>query len=66
MVHVREVEDGGSTVIITTGTASNQVVLETIKKKGGELTCSYQEEKEAFLEAMADEMDESEPEILRH
>ena len=45
-------EDGGSAVVVTTGTASNPVVLEIIKKKGGKYTCSYEEEKNAFVEAM--------------
>ena len=45
-------EDGGSAVVITTGTASNPVVLETIQKKGAKYTCSYQEEKEAMVEAL--------------
>ena len=45
-------EDGGSAVVITTGTASNPVVLEVIKKKGGRFTCSYEEEKRAFVEAL--------------
>ena len=45
-------EDGGSAVVVTTGTASNPVVLEIIKKKGGKYTCSYEEEKNAFVVAM--------------
>ena len=45
-------EDGGSAVIVTTGLASNPVVLETIQKKGAKYTCSYQEEKEAMVEAL--------------
>ena len=45
-------EDGGSAVVVTTGLASNPVVLETIQKKGAKYTCSYQEEKEAMVEAL--------------
>ncbi len=43
---------GGSAAVITTGTAANPVVLETIRKKGGIFTCSYQEEKDAVQEAL--------------
>jgi len=39
---------GGSAAVITTGSARNPVVLETIQKKGGTLTSSFQEEKEAM------------------
>jgi ribonuclease HI len=45
-------EEGGAAVVVTTGTASNPVVLETIQKKGAKYTCSYQEEKEAMVEAL--------------
>ena len=40
------ISDGGSAVIITTGTARNPVEIERIMKKGGKFTCSYEEEKE--------------------
>ena len=45
-------EDGGSAVVVTTGLASNPVALEKIQKKGAKYTCSYQEEKEAMVEAL--------------
>ncbi len=45
-------EEGGAAVIVTTGSARNPVVLETIKKKGGKYTCSFEEEKVAMLEAV--------------
>ena len=46
------VSDGGSAVIITTGTARNPVEIERIMKKGGKFTCSYEEEKRAMIEAV--------------
>ena len=45
-------EDGGAAAVITTGTAANPVVIETIKKKGSKFTCSYDEEKAALMEAL--------------
>ena len=45
-------EDGGSAAVITTGSARYPVVLETIQKKGGKLTSSYDEEKAAMLLAL--------------
>ena len=45
-------EDGGAAVIVTTGTASNPVVLEEIKKRGSKWTCSYNEEKAAMEAAV--------------
>jgi ribonuclease HI len=41
-------KDGGSAAVITTGSARNPVVLETIQKRGGTFTCSFQEEKDAM------------------
>ena len=40
--------EGGSAAVITTGSARYPVVLETLQKKGGTLTSSFQEEKEAM------------------
>ena len=45
-------EEGGAAAVITTGTAANPVVIETIMKKGGKYTCSYQEERSAMREAL--------------
>ena len=45
-------KDGGAAAVITTGSAANPVILETIKKKGNKLTCSYGEEKAALTEAL--------------
>ena len=45
-------KDGGAAAVITTGSAANPVILETIKKKGHKLTCSYGEEKAALTEAL--------------
>ena len=44
-------EEGGAAAVITTGTAANPVVIETIKKKGSKFTWSYDEEKAALMEA---------------
>ena len=46
------VSDGGSAVIVTTGTARNPIEIERILKKGGKFTCSYEEEKRAMIEAV--------------
>ena len=46
------ISDGGSAVIITTGTARNPVEIERIMKKGGKFTCSYEEEKRAMIDAV--------------
>ena len=46
------ISDGGSAVIITTGTARNPVEIERIMKKGSKFTCSYEEEKRAMIEAV--------------
>ena len=46
------ISDGGSAVIITTGTARNPVEIERIMKKGGKFTCSYKEEKRAMIDAV--------------
>ena len=54
-------EDGGSVVVITTGTASNPAVLEVIKKKGGKFTCSNEEEKMSFCRSI--KMDVGEPKM---
>ena len=45
-------EEGGAAAVITTGTAANPVVLETIMKKGGKYTSSYEEERSALKEAL--------------
>ena len=45
-------ENGGSAAIITTGSARDPIVLETIKKKGCRYTCSYDEERAAMALAL--------------
>ncbi len=44
-------EEGGSAVVVTTGSARNPVVLQTIMKKRGKYTCSFEDEKVAMMEA---------------
>ena len=46
------IADGGAAAVVTTGTAANPVVIETVMKKGGKYTCSYEEEKSAVKEAL--------------
>ena len=38
--------------VITAGTAANPVVIETTMKKGGQYTCSYEEDRPAIREAL--------------
>jgi ribonuclease HI len=45
-------EEGGAAAIITTGSARNPIVLETLQKKGCRYTCSYDEERAAMLLAI--------------
>ncbi len=45
-------DNGGSAAVVTTGTARNPVVIESIAKKGGKFTCSFVEEHAAMMEAV--------------
>ena len=45
-------ENGGAAAIVTTGSARNPIVLDTLQKKGCRYTCSYDEERSAMLLAL--------------
>ena len=47
----RSIADGGTAAVVTTRMAANPVVIQTIMKKGGKHTCSYEEEKSVLKEA---------------